>query len=184
MLTLCVGEDTCTNHYTDSEALSPHTGLDDLLRHRLVAVGHDDCARDGHAGSPRTNDDLVLILHRPLLHLLRPGERVPVLLLLCLDTLELADTDTCPCRLVELDTTALGLDRVGGEDDQDGGEGLELDGHGTEGWPFLVGDVTGGESDRETGEDTLNGTTDGGLVVALEFLLSSDLEYMISDGCY
>lgn len=181
MLALVLCEDTSSNHDTDSKALGPHTCLDDLLRHRLVAVGHDDGAGDGHAGGPRAEDDLVLVVHRPLLEPVCARKRLPVLLLLGLDALELADTDAGPRRLVELDAAALGLDGVGGEDDDDGGEGLELDGHGAEGGPFLIGDVACREGDGQTGEQAFDGTADGCVVVALELFLGSKLKDIVSE---
>ena len=170
-----MGQDTGTDDGTNGKALGPHTGLDDLLRRRLVFVRHDDRGRDAHAERPATEDDLVLVLVRPLLELASGGEGLPALLLDSLDTLELLGTDTGPGGLVVLDTTALGLDGIRGEDDEDGGEGLELDGHGTECGPLLVGDVPAREGDGESSGETFDGTADGRLVVALELFWGSEL---------
>ena len=180
VLALRLGEDTCADEDADGEALGPHTGLDDLLGHGLVAVGHDDGAGDAHGGGPGAEDDLVLVLEGPLLHALGAREALPVLLLLGLDALQLAHADARPCGLVELDAAALGLDGVRGEDDEDGGEGFELDGHRAEGGPPAVGDVARREGDGETGECAFDGAADGGPVVSLELLLGSDLEDPVS----
>ena len=72
------------------------------------------------------------------------------------------------------------MDGVEGEDDGDGGEGLELDGEGAEGGPAAVGVDPGGDADCEAGGETFEGAADGGFVVALKFFLSSKLEGCLS----
>lgn len=175
LLPLTVCENARADEDTDGQALRPHTGLDDLLRVRLVLVRHDDRTSDAHADSPAADDDLVLVVQRPVPELAHRRELLPVLLLLRLHTLDLADTRAGPCRLVVFDTTALSLDGVARDDDKDGGEGLELDGNGLERWPSAAGDDTNGDDDGEAGSDTLEGAADGGSGVGLELFLGSEL---------
>ena len=78
-----MGQDTGTDDGTNSKALGPHTGLDDLLRRRLVFVCHDDRGRDAHAERPAAEDraeDLaaadVDVAREEDGHVVRGGERV------------------------------------------------------------------------------------------------------------
>ncbi len=141
-----------------------------------VPVAHDDGTSNGHAGGPGAKDDLVLVAHGPLLELLGGAEGLPPGLIRGLLAVEDGLACAGPGGLVVLDTTALGLDGVGGGDDEDDAEGLELGREGAEGRPLAVRPPDGGEGDGETAEETLDGTADGGAVVSGELFLSRELE--------
>ena len=81
-----------------------------------------------------------------------------------------------PGGLVELDAAALGLDGVGGADDHDDAEGLEVRREGAVGGPVAVGVEGGGDGEDEAGGDALDRAPDGGGVVAGELFFSSKLE--------
>ena len=72
------------------------------------------------------------------------------------------------------------MDGVEGQDDEDGGKGLELDGEVTEGGPSFLGVETCGDADGETGTETLESTSNGGSVVSFELFLCSKLEGWLS----
>lgn len=94
---LTLSENTGADEDTDGKTLRPHTGLHNLLCVGLVLVRHDDRTGDTHTNSPAADDDLVLVLHRPLLDLGPRGETLPVDLLLALYTLDFLHTCACPC---------------------------------------------------------------------------------------
>lgn len=140
-----------------------------------MLVRHHNGAGNTHADCPAADNDFILVLHRPLLGLVLHRQTLPVQLFLGLDTLNLLHTGARPCRFVEFDTTSLSLNGVEGEDDDDGGKRLELDGEFAEGGPLAVEVKACGNGDGETGGGTLESAADCGSVVAFKLFLSGEL---------
>lgn len=203
VLPLRVREHAGRDEHADREGLCPHTRLHDLLRHRLVPAGvpssatghsslirrdvlvaHDDAARERHAPRPPAEDDLVLVVCRPILELLSRREVLPRGLLLLLLALDHVLARAGPCRLVVLYTAALGLDGVRREDDGDDTEHLELDGQGAVRGPFSLGEEGERQGDGEPACDALECPADGRVVVALKLFGGCELIVQGSVGYF
>lgn len=82
--------------------------------------------------------------------------------------------------LVKLSSPAFSLDSVCGSDDQDDAERLELDGQATVPLRTTLEGERSGKRDGETADDTLNGTTGGGLIEFLKLLFGDNLHRRLS----